>query len=109
MLPDFMVPFKHYSAEVISGVLDGIITPSDEDSMDAPCERTMMRWHQWLTVNLLTMEGSLRAIGYRELGFSEELLKSSISLLGRLRAHTVFWLESIIRFIYNSGGFLVPV
>ena len=26
-LPDFLVPYKHYTAEVISGVLDGQVTP----------------------------------------------------------------------------------
>ena len=43
-LPDFLVPYKHYTAEVISGVLDGQITPYDEDSADYPCEMTMHRW-----------------------------------------------------------------
>ena len=39
-LSDFLVPYKHYTAEVIFGVLDGQVTPDDEDSMDYPCEMT---------------------------------------------------------------------
>lgn len=33
-LPDCLAPFKHYATEVISGVLDGIVTPEDDDSAD---------------------------------------------------------------------------
>ena len=33
-LPDCLVPHKHYEAEVISGVLDGIVTSEDADSED---------------------------------------------------------------------------
>ena len=35
-LPDCLVPHKHYEAEVISGVLDGIVTSEDADSEDSP-------------------------------------------------------------------------
>ena len=31
-LPDCLVPYKHYASEVISGVLDGVVTPEDDDS-----------------------------------------------------------------------------
>ena len=32
MLPDILVPYKHYSEETISGVLDEIVGPDDMDS-----------------------------------------------------------------------------
>ena len=32
MLPDCLVPYKHYNEETISGVLDDIVNPDDEDS-----------------------------------------------------------------------------
>ena len=35
-LPDCLVPYKHYEAEVIAGVLDGVILPGDLDSEDYP-------------------------------------------------------------------------
>ena len=53
MLPDLMVKFKQYSAEVISGVLDGVVQPDDADSEDHPCEDTMKRWHHWFMANEL--------------------------------------------------------
>ena len=64
MLADFMVPFKHYSEEVISGVLDGVVLPSDEDSADYPSEQTMIRWHHWLMKNKLNIDGQLKSIAY---------------------------------------------
>lgn len=45
-LPDCLVPYKHYETEVISGVLDKIITPEDLDSEDYPSFGTMLRWFQ---------------------------------------------------------------
>ena len=107
-LPDFLVPYKHYTAEVISGVLDGQVTPYDEDSADYPCEMTMHRWHHWLMKNTLRIDGYLRSVGHRLPGFSEELLMSGVPLLEMLRSSLYNWLETILKFIYDSGGFLVP-
>lgn len=107
-LPDCLVPYKQYAAEVISGVLDGFVTPDDEDSANYPCVATMHRWQLWLTANQQRIDGYLKSIGYRLLGFGEELLKSSMPLLENLRSSTLEWLETILRFLYNSGGFLVP-
>ena len=49
-LPDVLLPYKHYEAEVISGVIDGIVTPHDQDSEDYP--------------SISTMFGSLSTKGY---------------------------------------------
>lgn len=107
-LPGCLTPYKQYATEVISGVLDDVITPEDEDSANYPCEATMHRWHHWLMANRLRIEGYLKSIGYRLLGFGEELLKSGMPLLENLRSSTLEWLETILRFLYNSGGFLIP-
>ena len=32
MLPDFLIPHKHYAEETITGVLNGVVGPDDEDS-----------------------------------------------------------------------------
>ena len=109
MLPDFMVPFKHYTSEVISGALDGVVTADDLDSENHPCATTISRWHHWLMKNKLRIEGTLKSIGYRLLGFSEGLLKSGESLLERLRdQRKTCWLETLLRFVYNSGNRLEP-
>ena len=108
MLADFLVPYKHYGEEVISGVLDEIVLPTDADSEESPSERTMLRRHHWLMKNQLNIDGHLKSIAYRELGFSAELLKSGVSLLAALRCSIPDgWLRSVIRYIYNSGNSLL--
>lgn len=107
-LPDRLVPYKHYAAEIISGVLDEIITTQDLETEDYPCEATMLRWKHWLMLNYFRINGYLKSIGYRFLGFSEELLNTRLSLLEYLRLSNDRWLEAILRMIYNSGGVLEP-
>lgn len=109
MVPDFLVPYKHYRAEIISGVLDGIVTPSDEDSFDQPAENTMKDWKRWLISNRLNIEGILHSEARRNLDFSESFLKSGEPLLPQLRNMYQDWLEKLVRFIYNTGNRLVPV
>lgn len=49
VLPDEMVKFKHYSAETIEDVADGVI--SEEDGCDRPSDSTMRHWQWWLQFN----------------------------------------------------------
>ena len=108
MIPDFLIPFKHYETAVISGGVEGIITPETVED-DGPCERTMLRWQRWFTANAHAIEALMRSIAFRDLDFSEEFLKSDDPLLPRLRTHFQNWLEIVINFIYNSGNRLNPV
>ena len=107
-LPDILTPGKHYQTEVIAGVLDEVVTPDDLEAESYPCEKTMQRWHHWFMANRLYINGKLKADGYGRLGFSEALLLSEVSLLDELRLIRQDWLETILRFIYNLGGFLDP-
>jgi len=43
-LPDDLYPYKQYEAEVIRGVLEGLITCETLGFEDYPCEMTMIRW-----------------------------------------------------------------
>lgn len=108
-LPDCLVPYKHYDAEVISGVLDGIVCEKDLDSEDFPSVSTMRRWIQWFNENRERMEGYLREVTLKVLDKGEEILYSSVSLLESIRKSRTNWLEQILRTIYNSGGFFVPI
>ena len=63
-LPDCLVPYKHYEAEVISGVLDEVVRPENLDSEDYPSFSTMRRWMQWFVENLTRIEGYLRTAGF---------------------------------------------
>lgn len=44
VIPDTLIPFKHYEREIIQGVLDGTITPETLGFEDYPSEMTMRRW-----------------------------------------------------------------
>jgi len=105
-LPDILAPYKHYETEVIEDVVDGVIDADDIETEAYPCETTMRRWREWVERNTYRIDGMLKSTGYRFLGFSEQLLKSSVSLLNELRRDGAGWLGIILRIIYNSGGFL---
>ena len=63
-----------------------------------------------MELNKPDIDGQLKSIGHRELGFSKELMNTSVSLLEKLM-HKIprGWLKIILRLIYNSGAYLVPV
>ena len=108
-LPDCLVPYKHYEAEVISGVLDEVVRPENLDSEDYPSFSTMRRWMQWFVENLTRIEGYLRTAGFYLLACGPDILFSKVSLLDAVRKKHSDWLERILRLIYNNGGFLVPI
>lgn len=108
-LPDLLAPFKHFETDIIAGVLDGLITPDTQGYQDQPSESTMKGWYRWLMLNQLVIDGTLKSTGYQVLGFTVELLTSGVSLLSELRKDTCDWLRIIIRFLYNSGSFLVSI
>ena len=95
---------------MISGVLDGVVTPDDLESEDRPSQASMDLWILWFVLNRLNIEGYLRSNAYRELDYPEEVFTSGRSLLSQLRrsSHGA-WLCTVIRIIYNSGGFLPAV
>jgi predicted RNA-binding Zn-ribbon protein involved in translation (DUF1610 family) len=44
VIPDCIQKNKHYAADIIQGVQEGIVTPDDEDSVDYPSITSMWRW-----------------------------------------------------------------
>ena len=66
----------------------------------------MVRWKAWFERNRKNIDGQLKSVGYRILGFSEQLLISGVSLSDELRKNGAGWLGTILCVIYNSGGFL---
>lgn len=104
-LTDGMVKFKHYSAETIEDVLDGVI--SEEDGLEQPCENTMKHWRWWFAHNRIQMEGQIRSAGHGLLDLGDRFLKTGISLLEGIRKRiSPGWLGTVCRIIYNSGGVL---
>lgn len=43
-LPRFIFPYKQYEADIITGVIDRLITTETLGFEDYPCEMTMNRW-----------------------------------------------------------------
>ena len=105
MLPDSMVPYKHYEERVITKALNGHYPGK---TIYLPSVQTIRRWTAWLGANKARIEGLFRSVGYRMLGFHEDLLFDTAPLLEKLRRDTDHWLQKIIRFIYNSGHHLQP-
>ena len=46
VIPDTLIPFKHYEKEIIQGVIEGTITPDTLGFEDYPSEMTMHRWRK---------------------------------------------------------------
>lgn len=103
-----MVPYKHYAEPVIR---DSVNDKSDQAQIcDGPSYSTVMRWKRWITRNISDINGHLKSIGHRELGYSSDLMKSGISLLDELmRSIPNGWLSTILCIIYNSGATIAPV
>lgn len=102
LLPDCSVPYKHYEAELIEDVVDGVITEEDIQE-DYPADITLQRWRQWAKQFLTETEGRLRSAGYRILDLSETFLGSRESLLDRLKERLENgWLSIAIRIMYST-------
>ena len=43
-IPDYILPYKQYEADLIQGVMEGLITTDTYGYEDYPCEITMIRW-----------------------------------------------------------------
>ncbi len=98
-LPDCLVPHKHYDAEEISGVWDGMVTEDDLDSEKHPCAATMRRWIIWLLGNIPNIDGHFR----RKAEQDDRFRGLTYEVIHR---RTQRWLEVILRLIYNTGGAL---
>ncbi len=52
-LPNYILPFKQYEAELIIGVIEKLITSETLGYEDYPCELTMKRWNSQYIQSLL--------------------------------------------------------
>jgi len=95
-LPDCLVPYKHYGAEVVENVLDEVSTPEDLSTEDYPCEATMMRWKAWWESNRIRACGILASMRKR--------YHMPLPSLSDRRSLGSGWLCEILHMICNSGG-----
>lgn len=113
VLPDFLVPFKHYGAETIESVLDRPTgqeydLTNDDPTEDYPCESTKQRWRKWLETNRTNIDSIVKSAYYRAHVLRENILLSCSSVLDQLRKKGCGWLSVIGRIVFNSGNYLEP-
>lgn len=107
LFPDFIIPYKQFEGQLISDVIDDVITKDDMTADKAPEDRTLQRWKKWYAGNRAQIEGIMRSIGSRLDGFGEDLLNSADSLLEQIRIQDPEWMATIVRLIYNTGNSLL--
>ena len=107
LLPDKLVPYKHYASELITGVLDGDIGPEDPMNEEYPCDETLHRWNHWFMANLFRIEGYCGLVWHHVLDPGMGFMQPGASILETIQRSCDRWLAAILRMIYNSGGFLV--
>lgn len=108
-LPDVLTPFKHYCSEVIQDVLDEVVDESSPEDAEGPSPMTMKEWRLWFRNNVLRMEGFAKTALQNIVGSLEKIPGNGESLLSYYRDHTDRWLAIMLRYVYNSGGFLVSI
>lgn len=105
LLPDELLPYKHYESDLIEAVIDGVVGEDDEALEEGPSPETMKRWREWWEKLKAEAEGRIRSAAYRILDLSEQFLGSQDSLLGRIKERLVEgWLAATIKIMCNSGG-----
>ena len=105
LLPDILLPHKHYEADLVEAVIDGEASEEDFQLENGPSESTIKRWREWGRDLTTEAEGKIRSAAYRILDLPEEFLGSRKSLLQGLKERLVQgWLAAAMRVIYNAGG-----
>ena len=56
VLPDFLVPYKHYSVQTIESALDNDL---DLDRYSLPSDSSVSRWNKWLDKLIVQLRSSL--------------------------------------------------
>jgi hypothetical protein len=102
VLPDVLVPHKHYGAPEIETVLESEVR-NDEVS-----DSTTVRWQQWIKGNEVQIEGVLQSL---KLNAEDKLpeLRSSEHLFIHLKTVFRYWLSVVSRLVINSGFAFLPV
>ena len=105
IIPDIILPNKHYEANVIEDAVDEAVSPGDPEMFDYPCDDTVRNWKDWIAENKTQIDGALRLIGSQHPGVGLPLLDTRVSLLDHLRKNLIGWLSEVTRLLWN---FCVP-
>lgn len=102
VLPDVLVPHKHYGASEIETVLES------KERSDEVSDSTVARWRQWLRGNETQIEGVLQSL---KLEAEDKLpeLRSKENLFAQLKTIAQNWLSVVSRLVINGGFCFLPV
>ena len=103
-LPDFVLPYKHYSAEVIENILK---EPEGTSGFISPCEdSTVRRTTQWFSLLLSYFEAAVRSL--MEMNRHNCALVNELAGLLPLEPKRLpaGWLTHLVRALVNSGRWL---
>lgn len=103
-LPDFIVPYKHYDAQVIENILKGSGKPAESCS---PCEdSTARRTIRWFSLLLPYFEAAIRSLIEMNRYHNELVLELSELLPLSASRLPAGWLVRLVRALVNSGRWL---
>jgi hypothetical protein len=102
ILPDVLVPHKHYGAAEIETVLESRVR------RDEVSDSTVARWRRWIRGNEAQIEGVLQSVKLEALDILPEL-RSNESLFTQLKTTVRNWLSVISRLVINAGFAFLPV
>ncbi len=107
-LPDFLAPYKHYNVDIITDIIDNVISSDDLGYENYPSDKTMFRWKEWFQQNEDVIAKYLLICGARLLAYGLVILFNLIAALDVMRSEVERWLSVILRIIYNTGAVLEP-
>jgi hypothetical protein len=103
-LPDILIPYNHYDAESIEGVL-----AEPEHANVAADESTLLRWRAWFAAWSVYAQGVLTSLALRfdlPLVHSSTATQSVLHVLGRFVGTTAGLLSRAVRPIANSHAWV---
>jgi hypothetical protein len=102
VLPDVLVPHKHYGAAEIETILES------EVRIDEVSDSTAAHWRQWIRGNEAQIEGVLQSLKL-EAGDKLPELRSTENLFIQLKKTVRKWLSVVSRLVVNGGFEFLPV
>lgn len=105
-LPSQLTPYKHFLTEVIEDAVDNVIQMNDDicpDDISSPSEQTMTKWKSWIECNKELVNEVLARMACFLLSYGIVSPNSQHTWLDTLRADGAGWLQTVLRFTYNSG------
>jgi hypothetical protein len=102
VLPDVLVPHKHYGAAEIETILES------EARSDEVSDSTVAHWRQWVKGNEAQIEGVLQSL---KLESEDKLpeLRNNENLFAQLKEIFSNWLSVVSRLVVNGGFEFLPV